>query len=138
MSFKRLGVLAGVGLAAGACTTMKPVTLEQLGAIRPAEVVVTKADQSVIVVSGPQTMGDTLLGYVNGQFEEIPGDHVRTMLVKRPARKKTIALVAVGIAAVAGTAMMISQQGDHVDPAATLDCDDDPDQVGCPNNPNPM
>jgi hypothetical protein len=131
-------LLLAAGLSTAACTTMRPVSLDELGAMRPAEAVVTKHDQTVVVVSGPQTVGDTLMGYVNGRFEEIPAENLQEIRVKRPARAKTAAVVAAGLAGIAAVAVAISSTGDYDNPADRLDCEDDPDQQGCPNNPNPM
>ena len=58
-------------LSSAACNTMKPVSLEQLNALKPDRAWVTDTDQSVVVVSGPHTVGETLVGYVNGKYEEL-------------------------------------------------------------------
>jgi hypothetical protein len=114
---------------------MRTVSFDELSAIRPAEVVVTRTDQSRIVVSGPQTVGDTLLGYVNGQFEEIPASSLQAMQVKHRDKKKTAALVVAGLAGVAAMAIMVSGAGDHNNPEDTRDCEDDYYQPGCPGGP---
>jgi hypothetical protein len=134
-TLKGIGLLTVIALSSAACHTMKPVTLQQLEAIRPTSVQVTLADESVVVVSGPQTFGDTLVGYVNGRFEEMPSDEFEELLVRRPARGKTIALVAAGLAGIAATAALVSSSGDYRNPERLLDCDDDPHQEGCPLGP---
>jgi hypothetical protein len=92
----------------------------------------------VIVVSGPQTVGDTLLGYVNGKFQEIPISSLQQMRVKQRHKAKTAALVTAGLVGVAAMAAMVSGSGDHRNSEDTRDCDDNPDQPGCGSNPLPM
>ncbi len=62
-----LTALAGV-----ACHTVKPVTLDELNAIRPERAWLTQSDQSVVIISDPQVVGDTVVGYINGAYEELP------------------------------------------------------------------
>jgi len=132
-----VGFVIAVTVSSVGCHTMRPVTLDQLGAMRPAQAWVTRADQSTVIVSGPQTFGDTLVGYVNGQFEEIPVASLQKIVVRRRAGGKTAALVAAGALGIAALAVAISSSGDYRNPADLLDCDDDPDQLGCPGNPLP-
>lgn len=127
-----VGSLIATTLSGAACHTMRPVTLEQLGAARPAVVWVTRADQSVVVVSGPRTFGDTLVGYVNGEFEEMPAADLKQIRVKQRARGKTAALIAAGAVGAAGFAYLISNVGSYINPEDRLDCEDNPDQPGCP------
>jgi hypothetical protein len=128
------GLVAVAALSAG-CNTMRTVSLEELGAIRPSEVVVTRTDQSKIIVAGPQTVGDTLLGYVNGEWQEIPATALQQMQVKRRDKTKTAAVLVAGLAGVAAIAYMVSGAGDHVNPEALADCEDDPELPGCPLGP---
>jgi hypothetical protein len=130
-----VGLLIAATASGAACHTMRPVTLGELGAMRPSEVRVTRADQSVVVVSGPQTFGDTLVGYVNGQFEEMPGVGLKQMLVRRSARGRTAALVAAGAVGIAALAALVSGAGDYRNPADRHDCYDDPEAPGCPLAP---
>jgi len=89
-------MLIATMLSSAACHTMRPVTLDELGALRPASVLVTRGDQSVVVVSGPRTFGDTLVGYVDGEFEEMPAADLKQIRMKQRARGKTAALLAAG------------------------------------------
>ena len=84
-------------LASAACHTMSPVTLAQLSAMKPERAWLKASDQSVMVMQGPQVVGDTLVGYVNGRYEEIPTSQVGQMIVQVPAKTRTV-LLAVGIA----------------------------------------
>jgi hypothetical protein len=88
-----------------------------------------------VVVDGPRTVGDTLAGYVNGQFEELPASDVRQILVKRRAGGKTAALVAAGAVCALSVAYLVSGGGVFGNPEDKLDCGDDPDMCGCPNAP---
>jgi hypothetical protein len=124
--------LIAATLASAACHTMRPVALADLGALRPTQVWVTRADQSVAVVSGPRAFGDTLVGYVNGQFEEIPAGGLKRISMKRPAPRKTAALIAAGVVGAIAAAYLMTSTGDYRNPADTLDCDDNPEQPGCP------
>lgn len=81
-------------LSSTACHTLRPVTFDQLNVLRPTRAWVTESDQSTtILVSGPQVVGDTLVGYVNGQYQEMPTAHFKQVLVQRPATTKTLLLV---------------------------------------------
>jgi putative N-acetylmannosamine-6-phosphate epimerase len=128
------GLAVAAALSAG-CNTMRTVSLEDLGAIRPSEVRVTRTDQTTVVVAGPQAIGDTLMGYVNGEWQEIPATSLQQLVVKRRDKKKTAALVAAGLVGVATFAYMVSSSGDHVNPEALADCEDDPELPGCPLGP---
>jgi len=90
------GLILGMLLSA-ACHVMRPVTLDQLRGIGPSQVLVTRADQSVVVVSRPQMLGARLVGFVNGKYEVMPAADVTQVLVQMPAPRRT-ALLAVGVA----------------------------------------
>ena len=130
-----VALLVATTLSSVACHTMRPVTFGDLGAMQPKEIWVTRADQSVVVVSGPRTFGDTLVGYVNGRFEEMPATGLQRMMVRRPARGKTAALLAVSLVGVGALAALVAGVGDFKNPEDKLDCEDDPYQPGCPLGP---
>lgn len=127
-----VGVLCATALTSAACHSLRPVPLDALGGLRPSRVWVTRADQTVVVVSGPRTFGDTLVGYINGQFEEMPAADFKRISVKQAARGKTFALIAASAVAAGAVAYLITNTGSYVDPATKLDCDDNPEQPGCP------
>jgi hypothetical protein len=77
-------------------------------------------------VTGPQVFNDTLVGYVNGEFQELPASSLSKVVTKRPARAKTIALAAAGTVALGAFVWMIAGGEDYVNPAQFVDCDDDP------------
>lgn len=79
--------------SSAACKTMKPVTLDQLNVMKPDRAWVTEGDESVVLVEGPQLVGDTLVGYVNGKYEEIPTAQFKQVVVKKAATTRTVLLV---------------------------------------------
>jgi hypothetical protein len=52
--------------------------------------------------------------------------------MKRPAKARTAALILGTTVMVAGFAALVSNSNPYQDPAHLLDCDDGPDQPGCP------
>ena len=40
--------------------------------MKPLKAWITEKDQTVVMVAGPQVVGDTLVGYINGVYEEMP------------------------------------------------------------------
>jgi len=89
-------------LASAACHTMKPITLDQLNALKPERAWVTECDKSVILVANPQVVGDTLVGYVNGTYEEMPAAQFKQVVVQAPATTRTVLLVGAVTAAFGG------------------------------------
>ena len=80
-------------LSSAACHTMKPITLDQVNLLKPQRAWVTEADQTVVLVANPQVVGDTLVGYVNGTYEEMPAAQFKQVIVQAPATAKTVLLV---------------------------------------------
>ena len=72
-----VALLSGAALSSAACHTLRPVTLGELGVARPGTVWVTRADDTFVVVDGPRAFGDTLVGMVNGQLEEMPATELK-------------------------------------------------------------
>jgi hypothetical protein len=99
-------------LSSAACRTRKPVTVDQLKALKPDRVWVTEHDQSVTLVSGPQLVGDTLVGYVNGAYEEMPTAQFKQFVVERPATTRTVLLVTVIAAGLGGMAYTLAGGGE--------------------------
>lgn len=87
-------VLLLAALSIPSCKTMKPVSLNELRTMKPDQVWVTQNDQSVVLVTSPQVVGDTLVGYVNGSYEEMPASQVKQVIMQRAATTKTALLVA--------------------------------------------
>lgn len=132
MRSKSLGVLCATALTATACHTMKPLTWSEVEGMRPSRVWVTQEDRTIVEVSGPQLFGDTLVGYVAGEFRELPTSSVQQVTMRRPARGKTIALIAASTGVAVGIGVWISGIGDPL-PRQFLDCADTPDDPECQN-----
>lgn len=121
-----------IAFSAAGCYTMRPVTFGELGTARPGAVWITKADESVIVVETPRVFGDTLVGYINGEFQELPNTGMTGFKVRRMAGAKTAGLVGATALGVGVFVVLVTGTEKYIDPASLLDCDDDPDQPGCP------
>lgn len=138
MQWKLLSGLVAAGLGT-ACHTMQPLSWDEIEGIRPSRVWITRADASVVEVSGPQVFGDTLVGYINGEFSELPTAELRRAVVRRPARAKTIGLALAGTAVTAGLMAMIAGGDRTLNVPALPDCNDVPDDPYCQGQgPAPM
>lgn len=86
---------AGLLLAVGACTSVKPVQpAEFIPQHNPAVVWVTYTDQSYVPVAQPHVVGDTLKGVWQGLNEPltIPFNEIQTVQARQPSPKRTIML----------------------------------------------
>jgi hypothetical protein len=83
----------GLVLLAG-CHTMRAVQPAQLGTARELSVVwVTRSDRSTVVVRGPEVRADTLIGFVDGAYHEMPLSEVVSISAREAAHARTAALV---------------------------------------------
>lgn len=114
-----------------ACHTMARLSWEDVAGQRPSRVWITQADQSVVELSGPQIFGDTLVGYVKGEFLELPTAAVQQVVVRRPALARTVALIAVSTAGAAAVAVWMSGLGPQPKDDDPVDCGFDPDNPAC-------
>ena len=89
---------------------------------------ITREDQTVLALTGPQVFGDTIVGYVGPTFHELDRDDVARVAIKRSAKGKTMALVAASIAGAAMVGVMISGIGSD---SPLYDCTDTPDIPPC-------
>jgi hypothetical protein len=132
MRSRQVACLVALTLAGAACHKMTTLTLDEVERLRPASIWVTNPDQSIVEVGGPQVFNDTIVGYVNGEFSELPAAGLKKMVMKQPARGKTIALFAAGTLVAGGVIWMIAGPNKFNDPKFSAgDCDDDPDLPGC-------
>ncbi|HUL03397.1 MAG TPA: hypothetical protein VLV16_09245 [Gemmatimonadales bacterium] len=116
-------------LSSVACHTMAPATLDQLGTMKPSRAWVTLGDKSVVEISGPQIMGDTLVGYVNGVYQELPAATVKSVTVQKTSTGKTVALVVASTVAFGGFAYLItSAASNQDDKGPTVECQENPDR----------
>jgi hypothetical protein len=125
------GGLLAVVVAGTACHSMTPLSWAELEGIRPSRVWITRSDQTVVEVSGPQVFGDTLVGYVNGEFQEMATADLRRAVMRRPARAKTIGVAVAGIAVTAGLMAMMAGGDRSINVPALPDCNDVPDDPYC-------
>lgn len=76
------------------CSTLRPVAdaNSYLSTTRPTQVWV-RTDQRTVMLEGPRLLGDTLVGFVDGEYREFLPGEVRGVDVRKPARGRTALLV---------------------------------------------
>jgi len=118
-------------IAGSACKTMTPVTLDQIPSIQPDRVWVVDSNQ-VLEISKPQFVNDTLVGFLNGNYEELPRGQIQQVKMEKTATTRTV-LLGVGIAAgLAGFTYAITGAGSgKQNNAMAGDCDKHPDDPSC-------
>ena len=119
-----------VALSSPACHQMKPIAMDELNGLKPDRAWVTEGDQSVVVMFGPTVVGDTLIGYVEGKYEEMPTAQVKQVRVQRPAPKRTLLVVAAVAVAFGGVAIAFKSGG----PSGSVDptfCEEHPGDPAC-------
>lgn len=125
MRFLLLCCLTATTLSSAACHTMRPITLDELGGVRPTRVWVTRPDQTVVLVEGPQVLNNRLVGFVNGKYQVMPAADVRALRMRTPARGRTAMMVTAGAVGMAAVAVLVSGAGKGTDPCtlASSECD---------------
>jgi len=111
-----VGWLLAATLSSAACHTRTPVTFDQLTGLHPVKVWVTRADQSVIVVNGPQVYDNKLVGFVDGKYREMPAADLKNVIMQSPARGRTTALVVAGAIGIVAIAYLATGPGNEPDP----------------------
>jgi hypothetical protein len=94
------------------CTTFGPVSAkEYITAKRPQQVWVWRADSSVILVRGPHFLSasDTLVGLVEGAYQEMPLSEISQVKANRAAPLQTTALVVGSVGLALGGAILIKK-----------------------------
>jgi hypothetical protein len=117
-------------LSSAACHTIKPVSMDELNAMKPKQAWITETDQSVVVITGPQVVGDTLVGYIKGVYEEVPVSQFKGVSVEKNATSKTVLLVSaitVGFGGMVYALMGSGAQGKNQSDT----CDKHPDYPEC-------
>jgi len=111
-------------LTTAGCHTIRPVGFDQLSAVRPKQVWVTKADQSVVVLAGPQIVNNRLVGFVDDVYQVFSPAEVQ-IGIRRPARARTAALVATGTVAAVSLMFVMAGSGNYQHPCTwdTARCD---------------
>jgi hypothetical protein len=95
------------------CTTLRPVARPQefIPSRRPERIWVTRADNSKIVLDGPRLLGDTLVGWFRGNYQEILLPETRWITVREPAPRRTLLLAASFAGVGAGVLYMLAGSG---------------------------
>jgi hypothetical protein len=105
---------------------MKPATMDQVIAARPGQVRVTRGDEAVLVFGAPKVIGDRLGGFVDGKYQMIPIADVKHVLMRTPARGRTVALIGTTMIGVVGVAYILAGGGDGGDPCSDQSSDCEP------------
>jgi hypothetical protein len=116
-------------LTTAGCHTMHPVAFDQVSAERPKQVWVTKADQSVVVLAGPQIVNNRLTGFVGDVYQVFSPEDVQQVGMRRPAAARTAALVATGTIAAVSFLAVTAGSGDYVHPCTRDTAKCDPSEV---------
>lgn len=125
MRVTRASVMIAATLASAACYTMRPVTLDGLGARKGSRVWVTHQDQSVVVVNDGQVFRGKLVGFVDGKYRELAPADLQQMRVRQLAAGRTLSLIGAGALAFAVGVVLISGNEGTFDPCVGDDaCDD--------------
>ena len=91
------------------CTTFGPVNPENfITAKKPLDVWVMRTDSSVVHLYRPRFLGDTLTGFVDGQYRTIRPAELQGVQARRPAPGRTVLLMVSGVTAVTLVAVLVS------------------------------
>ena len=125
MRFTKVGAVVLALLSLAGCHTMRPVSLDDVSAMRPGQVRVTRTDRSVVVVYGPRLLENRLVGFVDGKYQVMPVADVQLVMMRQPAAGRTAALLAAGTIGAAALVFAISGTGDYVNPCsmASSECE---------------
>ena len=114
-SFTRLVAISL--LSSTACTAIRPVTRELVTADTPPVIWIERSapQPRALVLTDPRVLGrDTLTGFVDGQYTELPFTQIGQMRARRPAPGRTIAFAAaIGVAAIGLGLLIKSGRGPH-------------------------
>ena len=119
-----------------ACTSVVPVSPATFVSSKaPGQVWVTKTDNSVVAVGSPHIVADTLTGFVNGEYAEMPLASVQSMRARQPAPRRTVLLLGgitlAGAGAVTLTVKALQGSSSPLDNNPNPNCVSDPN--GCNN-----
>ena len=86
-----------------ACHSMRPVEPAQLSTKSYTRVWITTAGNKTVVLAEPALRGDTLSGFIDGAYTEMPVTDAHSMRAMQPAVGRTVLLAgAASAAAIAG------------------------------------
>ena len=104
LRFPLVPALLGASLfCLAGCHSFRPIQPAQVGVTREWDRVwVTRPDRSTVVVSAPEVRDDTLRGFIDGTYQEMPLSDAVAMEVREGAEGRTAALVIGGLAVTGG------------------------------------
>jgi hypothetical protein len=111
-------IVTATTLASSACYSMRPVTLDALGAERASRVWVTHPDRSVVIMSDVQVFRGKLAGFVDGKYRELAPADLQQMRVRKLAAGRTVSLIAASALAATLVAVVLSGTDPYLDPCA--------------------
>src|SRR5215471_17540315 len=92
-----------------ACTSFGPISPKEYIPIEhPTRVWVTKSDNSVVKVQLPKLLGDTLVGYVNGDYQEMILSQTKQVQAKRLQSGRTALMAGAVVLGVVTTGVVIA------------------------------
>jgi hypothetical protein len=107
------------------CSTMQPVARprEFVQLRKPGTIWVTRQETPAMVeVSAPQMVGDSLVGFIEGEYVEIPFNQVQTIQARQYSRGRTMAFILGITAATVGFLLLV---GGGIGSMETNDGEDD-------------
>lgn len=124
-------VLGSLTVSAVACHRYMLVArpLDFIATQKPAQVLVTRTDGTTYSITGPQVFGDTVVGYVNGQYQQINFNTPGQVRVRSAARAQTALLIGMGVVGLAGIVYLVTGSFGSGRSDGMMACDDDP--YGC-------
>jgi hypothetical protein len=116
-----------------ACYTMRPMSVDDLKGESVPRVWVTRSDQSVVLVEGPQLFRGKLVGFVDGTYRELPPADLTQLVVRKLALGRTLALLSAGALGFTVAAVALAGNGADSDPCVgDEDCVDQQLRVASP------
>jgi hypothetical protein len=109
--YKPVSLLMLVTLTA--CSTMQPVTQprEFMAARQPSVVWLAKSSEpNMFVLEAPKLVGDSIVGFIEGEYTEIALNQIKAMQAKQYSRSRTTLFV-VGAAALVGGLFLVVKSG---------------------------
>jgi hypothetical protein len=125
-SFRRATSLLILVTVTG-CSTMRPVAQprEFMRTRKPGTIWVTRqATPAMFEVSAPQLVGDSLVGFVEGEYVEIPFNQVEAIQAKQYSRGRTMTFI-LGITAATVGFLLLMGGG-----LGAMDYDDGEGEIG--------
>jgi hypothetical protein len=116
----RLLVCSALLVTMTGCTVMAPVAgpRQYIPTHEPSVIWVKRADAAqTIAIEGPRVIGDTLVGFVLGEYTELPLIQVQSVRARQFSRSRTTALlIGMGALAVGLTFILSGGHGGALDP----------------------